>query len=297
MRDASFEWISRSAHFAVNPIPLEEEWHCTVAVAEWRWQHTRVEFQSPVAPSPAVSESDSNPQLQGNTPQPTRWPGLADELTNMRGARTVSVKQRGRPLKKQPMGDGGSSPPSPPYRGGADSDGGQHRQRRQRNEKCLAPACLDMPIFKTIDPNTDVMYNIWKFDVEGWLDQYDKVSMMPHIYQSLQGYPGKWVRSLEEGQNIARDLFRWMDTVFGNVRDYNSMIRSLYEIHQKETECGGVYAKDPQGSDHPPPSSSRMRVRSGKESEVGQVLSWTSAPPLQHTGFCDGRSPQEGTGG
>ena len=28
------EWISRSAHFAVNPIPLEEGWRCAMAVAE-----------------------------------------------------------------------------------------------------------------------------------------------------------------------------------------------------------------------------------------------------------------------
>ena len=27
-----------------------------------------------------------------------------------------------------------------------------------------------------------------------------------------------------------------MDTVLGNVQDYDSMIRSLYKIHQKETE-------------------------------------------------------------
>ena len=32
--DAFSEWISRSTHFAVNPIPLEEGWHCAMAVAE-----------------------------------------------------------------------------------------------------------------------------------------------------------------------------------------------------------------------------------------------------------------------
>ena len=198
-----------------------------------------------------MSESDSNPQLQGNAPQPTRRPGLADELTNMWGARTISVKQRGKPPKKQPLVGGGSSPPSSPDHGGADSNrfstaskavGGRWRCRRQRNEKHLAPTHLDMPIFKTIDPNTDVTYTIWKFDIEGWLDQYDKVSMMPHIYHSLQGYPGKWVHSLEEGQNISTcNLLRQMDTAFGNVRDYNSMIRSLYEICQKETESVEEY--------------------------------------------------------
>ena len=248
--DAFSEWISRSAHFVVNPILLEEGWCCAMAVAEQQWQHTQMEFQSPVAPSPAVSKSDSNHQLLGNALQPTGRSGSADELMNMQGARTVSTKQRGRPPKKQPMGGGGSSPPSSPDHGGADSNGfsttneavgGLWRHRRWRNEKCLAPACLDMPIFKTIDPNADVMYTIWKFDVEGWLKQYDKASMM-HIYHSLQGYPGKWVHSLEECQNIStRDLLRRMDTAFGSVQDYDSMIRSLYEIHQKETESVEKY--------------------------------------------------------
>ena len=172
-----------------------------MAMAEWQWQHTQTEFQSPVAPSPTVSESDSNPQLLGNTPESTRRPGLAEELMNMRGARTVSTKKTGRPLKKQPVGGGGNLPPSSPDHSGADSDGysttseaagGQQRCRRQRNEKRLDPTCLDMPIFKTIDLNVDVRYTIWKFDVEGWLDQYDEVNMIPHIYHSLQGYPGKW---------------------------------------------------------------------------------------------------------
>ena len=34
MGDAFSEWISQSAHFMVNPIPLVEGWHHTVAVAE-----------------------------------------------------------------------------------------------------------------------------------------------------------------------------------------------------------------------------------------------------------------------
>ena len=197
-----------------------------MAAAEWQWQCTGMEFQSPVAPSPAMSESDSNPQLLGSAPQPTGRLGLADELMNVWGAKTVSAKQRGKPAKKQPMGGGGSSPPSPPDHGGADSDGfstaseavrGQWRCRRWGNEKHL-DTCLDMPIFKNMDQNVDVMYTIWKFDVEGWLDQYDEASMMPNIYHSLQGYPGKWVHSLEEGQNIStHDLLKHMDTAFRSI--------------------------------------------------------------------------------
>ena len=73
-------------------------------------------------------------------------------------------------------GGGGNSPPSSPGQGGADSDGysmvseapgGQHGRRRHRNEKHLAPVCLDMPIFKSTDTNVDVTYTLWRFDMHG----------------------------------------------------------------------------------------------------------------------------------
>ena len=86
-----------------------------------------------------------------------------------------------------------------------------------------------------MDANADVTYEIWHFDVQGWLDQYDEVSMHPHIFGSLQGYPGKWAHSLPGGMNISlNDLLRCVDHTFGNMHDYDSMIWLLYEIHQKE---------------------------------------------------------------
>ena len=66
--------------------------------------------------------------------------------------------------------------------------------------------------------------------------------MHPHIFGSLQGYPGKWARSLPGGMNISlNDLLRCMDRTFGNVCDYDSMIQSLYEIRQKENETVKEY--------------------------------------------------------
>ena len=127
------------------------------------------------------------------------------------------------------VGGGGNSPPSTPKQGGADSEGystvskapgGCHRRRRCRNEKHLTLACLDMPIFKSKDPNTDMTYTLWRFDVQRWLDQYDEASMILHIFLSLQGYPGKWTCSLPEGRDISiSDLLAHMDCTFGNIHD------------------------------------------------------------------------------
>ena len=78
--------------------------------------------------------------------------------------------------------------------------------------------------------------------MQGWLDQYDEVGMCPHIFGSLQGYPGKWAHSLPGGMNIPLDeLQRRMDHTFRNMHDYDSMIQSLYEIHQKENETVEEY--------------------------------------------------------
>ena len=101
---------------------------------------------------------------------------------------------------------------------------------------------MNLPIFRSTDANADVTCKIWHFDVQGWLDQYDEASMRPHIFGSLQGYPGKWARSLLGGMNISlKDLLRHMDHTFRNMHDYDSMIRLLYEIHQKENESVEEY--------------------------------------------------------
>ena len=66
--------------------------------------------------------------------------------------------------------------------------------------------------------------------------------MMPHIYNSLRGYPGRWVHSLEEGPNLTvTELLECMDCVFGDVYKYDKMICSLHEIRQKERESVEEY--------------------------------------------------------
>ena len=135
--------------------------------------------------------------------------------------------------------------------GGADSDdystisksgGGCRHRRHWWAERRLVPARLNLSIFCSMDANADVTYEIWHFDVQGWLDQYDEASMHPHIFGSLQGYPGKGAHSLPGGMNISLDeLLRHIDHTFGNVHDYDSMIWSLYEICQKEHETMEEY--------------------------------------------------------
>ena len=61
--------------------------------------------------------------------------------------------------------------------------------------------------------------------------------MHPHIFASLYGYPGKWACTLDEGKDISvQDLLMHMEKTFGNKCDYDAMIRTLYEVQQKEED-------------------------------------------------------------
>ena len=78
--------------------------------------------------------------------------------------------------------------------------------------------------------------------MQGWLDQSQEESMMPDIYSSLQEYLGRWVHLLEDGGNITiLELLVPMDHAFSDVHDYDTMIRSLYEIRQKKSESVEEY--------------------------------------------------------
>ena len=66
--------------------------------------------------------------------------------------------------------------------------------------------------------------------------------MHPHIFVSLYGYPGKWACTLNEGKDISvKDLLMHMEKIFGNKHDYDAMIRTLYEVQQKEDETVEEY--------------------------------------------------------
>ena len=106
----------------------------------------------------------------------------------------------------------------------------------------MAPARLDMPIFKSTDPGAEVTYTLWCFDVDAFLEQYDETSMHPDIFTSLCGYPGKWARMLDEGKDISVwDLLMHMERTFGNKRNYDAMIRTLYEVQQRDDETVEEY--------------------------------------------------------
>ena len=254
--EAFSEWISRSAHFTISLLPLMEVWWQSVAASDYR--RLRGQAENPVHNMPvgAAWESDSSSQLVGSAPQQAGRASGVGEVTEARLTTcTGAAHLRRRPLKSQctTVGRGGS-PPSSLDRGAPDSDGystasetagHRHRcrgHRGSRERKRLAPMRLDMLIFKSTDAGAEVTYMLWRFDVDAFLEQYDEASMCPHIFASLRGYPGKWACTLNEGKDISMlDLLMHTEKTFGNKHDYDAMIRTLYEVQQRDNETVEEY--------------------------------------------------------
>ena len=121
-----------------------------------------------------MGESDSSVQLVGSTPQQTGRLTMVEEMVDARPATHVGpAHQCEQPLKSQvTIVSRGGSPPSSPDRGVLDSDGysttsetaghqHHHRDHRgSREKKQLAPARLDMLVFKSTNPGAVVMYTL-----------------------------------------------------------------------------------------------------------------------------------------
>ena len=66
--------------------------------------------------------------------------------------------------------------------------------------------------------------------------------MHPHIFASLREYLGRWAHMLHEGKDISvQDLLMHMERTFGNKWDYDAMIRTLYEVQQRDYEMVEEY--------------------------------------------------------
>ena len=256
MEEAFSEWISRSAHFTISLFPLMEVWQQSVAASNHRRLRGWVENPVHNIPVVATGGSDSLSQLVGSAPQQAGTASGVEEVAEARlTSHTEAAQWCGRPPKSQcTTVGGGGSPPSSPDRGALDSNvystasetmGHQRRHRDyrgSREKKQFVPVRLDMPIFKLTDPGAEVTYTLWRFNVDAFLEQYDEASMRPHIFASLCGYPSKWAHTLDEGKDISMwDLLMHMEKTFNNKCYYDAMIRTLYEVQQREEETVEEY--------------------------------------------------------
>ena len=256
MEGAFSEWILHSAHFNISLLPLMEAWQWSVAASDHRRLKSWAENSAHNTPVGVARESDSSSQLVGSAPQQAgraSWVGEVTEarLTTHMGA----ARPHGRPPKsKYTTVSRRGLPPSSPDRGcqtlmdtplqvrlqatgiGTEAAEGVGRG----NGWC--PRDWICRSLKSTDPGVEVTYTLWHFNVDTFLEQYDEAGMHPHIFASLCGDPGKWAHTLDEGKDISVwDLLMHMEKTFGNKCDYDAMIRTLYEVQQRDDETVEEY--------------------------------------------------------
>ena len=166
MEEAFLKWITHFAHFNVSLLPLMEAWWQSVTASDCQRLRSGAENLTHNASVGVAQESDSSSQLEGSAPQQDARTSRIGEGTK---ARPVGCAGAVHPHRRPPRTQcttvsKGSLPPSSPDRGAPDSNGystvGEtvgHRCRHRgcrgsRERKRLAPARLDMPIFKSTDP-------------------------------------------------------------------------------------------------------------------------------------------------
>ena len=74
-------------------------------------------------------------------------------------------------------------------------------------------------------------YNSWHFDVQQYRLNHMDESLLPHIYRSLQGFPGELIQSLGKVPSLD-DLLTKLDDYFRVVEELDAMNRHLHTIKQ-----------------------------------------------------------------
>ena len=163
VEEAFSGWILHSAHFTISLLPLLESWWWAVATPNHQRLRSWAENLAPSIPAVTAGESNSLVQLVGSAPQQAGRSSAVEETAEARLTAHAGATHPHRwPPKSQcTVVGGGGLPPSLPDRGALDFDGystasettGHWHQcrgcRGSREKKQLAPARLDMLIFKS----------------------------------------------------------------------------------------------------------------------------------------------------
>ena len=91
---------------------------------------------------------------------------------------------------------------------------------------------VNLPIFKDEKVKGVITYHSWQWDVaifcqSGWDDQYQ----LPHVFGSLQGFPGDLARSLGEDATLS-DVLQMLDKHYGVVMMFDALSKELYSLKQ-----------------------------------------------------------------
>ena len=115
----------------------------------------------------------------------------------------------------------------------SDRSGCLRHGRRHREETRMK---INLPIFKDEDTKDAVTYQSWRWDLTvyrcaGCRDH----TLLPYAIRSLQGYPGKLVRSL--GTDITLDgILTILDEHYNNMKALDALNQELFQMRMADKE-------------------------------------------------------------
>ena len=95
---------------------------------------------------------------------------------------------------------------------------------------------INMPVFKDEDTKDAVTYQSWQWDLTVYhCTGCGDCTLLPYAIYSLQGYPGKLVRS--SGTDITLDgILTILDEHYNNVKALDALNQELFQLHLDEKE-------------------------------------------------------------
>ena len=95
---------------------------------------------------------------------------------------------------------------------------------------------IHLSTFKGGEGKEDVLYLMWHFDIVAYLQVgcADK-DLLPHVYESLQGYPGDLVQSTGKDAYLD-DILYYLDEHYRNAMTFDSLSREIYTMKQSPDE-------------------------------------------------------------
>ena len=115
----------------------------------------------------------------------------------------------------------------------SDGSGCSRRGRRHQEETRMK---INLPIFKDEDAKDTMTYQSWRWDLTvyrraGCRDH----TLLPYAIRSLQGYPGKLVRS--SGTDITLDeVLTILDEHYNNVKALDALNQELFQMRMADKE-------------------------------------------------------------
>ena len=95
---------------------------------------------------------------------------------------------------------------------------------------------ISLPIFKDEKAKDAVPYHSWQWDIaifchSGWDNQH----LLLYVFQSLQGFPGDFARSLGHDA-ILTNILQTLDEHYGMVMTFDALNKELYSVKQGSGE-------------------------------------------------------------